>query len=83
MWKSFWLDLNIRKFVTMLMSLGYTVIIGAVTFNALSNNNSDMVMYAVTGLTSTLTMCIGYYFGYTTKSSETPRNTTSKDNDSH
>ena len=74
MWKSFWQDLNIRKAVTLLMALGYITILTAIVFYALQNANNDMLMYVVTGLTSTLTMCIGYYFGYTTKGSQSTNN---------
>ena len=65
MWKRFWNDLNIRKFLALIFSLSYCISVFIMLWYGIESKNKEVLMWGVSGIGSVLGVCMGYYFGFT------------------
>lgn len=64
MWRKFWGGLNIRKCISLCFTITFCVVVIMVVNYGITSANTDVLLAGVAGLSSILSSCIGYYFGY-------------------
>lgn len=64
MWSKFWAGLNIRKCISLCFTLTFCVASVVVIVYGINSNNTEVILSGIAGISSILSSCIGYYFGY-------------------
>ena len=64
MWNKFWAGLNIRKCISLLFTITFCVASIIVINYGINAENTEIILAGTAGLSSILSSCVGYYFGY-------------------